>query len=89
MMNFFIIFGVKSLKMKQYTITIADDKVDFFKELIKNLPFVSDFREKSDYEIPEEHKTIVKERINKYKNSPQNYQEWDDIEKRLTNDNEI
>ena len=33
--------------------------------------------------IPEEHKQIVQERIKKYKNSPNSYLSWDDIERKM------
>jgi hypothetical protein len=45
--------------MKEVTLKIPDNKLGFFMELIKQLGFeVSE-----EVEIPEEHKTIVRERI--------------------------
>lgn len=46
--------------MKQITLNIPDSKYAFFMELIKSLGFV-----KTDTDdIPQEHKEIVRERIN-------------------------
>jgi hypothetical protein len=36
-----------------------------------------------DIIIPEEHKQIVRERIKKYENSPDNYLSWNDIEHKM------
>ena len=36
-----------------------------------------------DMVIPEEHKRIVRGRINKYENSPDSYLSWDDIELKM------
>jgi hypothetical protein len=69
--------------MKQFTITVADDKVDFFVELMESNTFVKEVKEEKGFEVPEEHKTIVRERIAKYKNSPDSYLEWDEIEENL------
>lgn len=36
-----------------------------------------------DIVIPEEHKQIIRERINKYENSPGSYLSWNDIERKM------
>ncbi|MGC9355827.1 MAG: addiction module protein [Mariniphaga sp.] len=36
-----------------------------------------------DTEIPEEHKQIVRERIKKYKDNPDSYLSWNDIERKM------
>jgi hypothetical protein len=36
-----------------------------------------------DIVIPEEHNQIVRERIKKYENSPENYLSWNDIERKM------
>ncbi len=69
--------------MKQFTITVADDKVDFFVELMKRITFVKEIKEEKGFEVPEEHKSLVRERIAKYKNSPDSYLDWDEIEEKL------
>jgi hypothetical protein len=69
--------------MKQFTITVSDDKVDFFVELMESITCVKEVKEENSFEVPEEHKTLVRERIAKYENSPDSYLEWDEIEKKL------
>lgn len=36
-----------------------------------------------DIVIPEEHKQIVRERIKKYENTPDNYLQWNEIENKM------
>jgi hypothetical protein len=59
--------------MKQYTIRIPDNKVDLFVELMKSISFVKSIKEDKIADIPEEHKSVVRERIQKYGNSPKSY----------------
>lgn len=69
--------------MKQFTIQIPDNKVDLFVELMKSISFVKSIEEDKIADIPEEHKSVVRERIQKYENSGKEYLEWDDIEEKL------
>ena len=69
--------------MKQFTITIPDNKVRIFIELMKNISFVKKIEEDYTMDIPEEHKKIVRERVKKYQNNPENYLEWGDIENKI------
>lgn len=68
--------------MKEVTLRIPDNKFKFFMELIKQLGFEiqteKDAREE-DYEIPEEHKAIVRERMKRYQEDPSSAKNWDDI----------
>lgn len=50
---------------------------------IKNLLDYALKKEQENMEIPEEHKNIVRERIQKYENSPESYLSWDDIVKNI------
>ena len=72
--------------MKQFKVTIPDGKVQLFIEIMKSLSFVEDIEENAEMEIPEEHKSIVRERIEKYKNKTQDYTEWEDISQKLNLD---
>lgn len=58
--------------MTEITLKIPDAKVSFFMELVQNLGF--DFSILSD-EIPEEHKQLVRDRINTVKK--EDYISWD------------
>jgi hypothetical protein len=63
--------------MKQITLSIPEEKYDFFMELLKTLDFVSvDFPE-----IPEEHKNLVHER--KRTSTPDSMKDWDDVKHRF------
>lgn len=69
--------------MKQFTIQIPDNKVDQFIELIKNITFVKSIEEDKIADIPEEHKSVVRERILKYGDKTHSYLKWDEIEEKL------
>ncbi len=61
--------------MKEITIKIPDDKLQFFMQLMKEL----DFEVFYNYDIPEEHMNIVRERIAKSDLDPDRLQDWDKI----------
>lgn len=61
--------------MKQVTLNIPEKKFDFFMELIESLGFV----ETNGLEIPEEHKRIVRNRIEISDNNPERLLDWNDI----------
>ncbi len=69
--------------MKQFTIQIQDNKVDLFVELMKSISFVKSIEENKIADIPEEHKLVVRERIQKYGDETDNYLEWNKIEEKL------
>lgn len=74
--------------MKQFTISIPENKVLFFLELMKSMPFVKSIKEAtSNYqEIPEEHKNIVRERIESNNYNKAAYKDWKEIEDELNLD---
>jgi len=65
----------KIASMKEVTLKIPDKKFKFFMELIKHLGF----EVTEEVEIPEEHKNIVRERIKKSYENPEQLQEWDEV----------
>ncbi len=67
--------------MTQFSISIPDNKAAIFYEFMKSISFIDHIEIVEN--IPEKHKTIVRERIEKYKNKPQAYLEWAEIEKEL------
>ena len=69
--------------MKQYTITIPENKMSIFVEMMKSISFIKNIEEGYTIDVPDEHKAIVRERIKKYENSPESYLEWDDIENEI------
>lgn len=60
--------------MKQITLSVPEEKYDFFMELLENMDFVSieDFPA-----IPEEHKNLVRER--KRSSTPESLKNWDEV----------
>ena len=73
--------------MVNFNISVPENKIFFFKELIENLGFAK--FEKTD--IPEAHKRILDQRLENYKNDPHSYLDWEDvqieIEQQLWNSN--
>jgi hypothetical protein len=63
--------------MRKVTINIPDSKYQFFMELIHNLGFDKE----EEIEIPEEHKTIVRERIKNSKS--EDLISWNDAREML------
>ncbi|MEQ9164672.1 MAG: hypothetical protein RLO12_00325 [Fulvivirga sp.] len=63
--------------MKQVTLKIPDNKYQFFMELVRNLGF----DKIEDFDVPEEHKNIVKERIKNSKT--EELIPWQDARKQL------
>ena len=59
--------------MTRFTIDIPDEKVSFFKELIKNLGL------EKEVKIPDQQKQIALSRIERSKMNPELLLEWDDI----------
>jgi hypothetical protein len=69
--------------MKQYTITIPDDEESRFIEMMKGISYVKNIEGNSLFNIPEEHKQIVRDRIEKYENNPDSYLTLEDIENKI------
>ncbi len=61
--------------MKEVTLKIPNKKIDFFMELVKQLGF----EVYEPYEIPEEHKAIVRERIKRAEEDPGQIVKWEDV----------
>lgn len=66
--------------MKEVTLKIPDNKVEFFMELIKQLGL--EFSEEKD--VLEEHKRIVRERMRMSADDPSRLIEWDAIKDDFT-----
>jgi hypothetical protein len=59
--------------MKQITLSVPEEKYDFFLELLNSIDFVSI----DDFSIPEEHKNLVRERIRTA--TPSSFKNWDEV----------
>jgi len=65
--------------MKEITLKIPDKRFNFFMDLIKQLGFEIS-RENEIIEIPEEHKSIVRNRIKKSNHDPKRILDWDKVQ---------
>lgn len=63
--------------MKQYTVSIPDDKSKLFLDILNELSFIESVEDISSIDISEEQKNIVRERIAKY--NDKDYQDWSDL----------
>lgn len=70
---------VTTIVMKEVTLKIPDKKFKFFMELIRQLGLEIT----EEVEVPEEHKTIVRERIEKSKQNPDRLLDWDQVQNNL------
>ncbi len=50
---------------------------------MKSISYISRIEETTVFDIPEEHKQVVLERIEKYKNSPESYLTSEELEDKL------
>lgn len=69
--------------MKQFTIQVHENKADLFVELMESISFVRLVKEENVLDIPEEHKSVVRERIHQYEDKTDKYLDWSEIEKKL------
>ncbi len=69
--------------MKQIAVTIPDNKVRLFKELMESLSFVKNVETIDCTNIPEWHKAIIDQRMENYRKNPDNYGDWDEVQKEL------
>lgn len=65
--------------MQQFTISISEDNASRFLELMKSLNFVKKVERVDDYPIPEEHKEIVRKRMEKSNKNPDILLDWDNV----------
>ena len=62
--------------MRQITINIQENKYPFFLELLENMEFINI---QDDFEINNEHKEIVRNRLQKIAENPERLLEWDKV----------
>lgn len=70
--------------MKQIVLSVPDNKFNFFMELVQNFKFVKiekTIENSNEFEVPEWHKEIIRERIKSSK--PEDMLSWEDVEKKL------
>jgi len=69
--------------MKQIAVTIPDNKESLFIELLKSISFVKEIKAIEDFEIPEEQKEIVRQRIKASETDPSRLLEWDAVKSNI------
>lgn len=62
--------------MKEIIIKVPDQKLDVVMEFIEQLGLEVSF---GDFDIPEEHKDMVRERIRKSNENPERLLDWEEI----------
>ena len=65
--------------MKEITVRVPDQKLDFVLQLIEHLGLETS---SESLEIPEEHKSIVRERMNS--SNPENFIPWENARKQFS-----
>jgi hypothetical protein len=68
--------------MATFSISIPDQKVEFFKELIINLGFAK-IEATEDLDIPEHHKEILDYRLKHLEEHPDSLRNWEEMKKEL------
>ncbi len=71
--------------MKQITINVPENKLNFFIELVNSLGFTkSSIKEEADdITVPEWQKKIVRERVKKFKKNPQKVFSQKEVDKQI------
>jgi|GEM_PF-3957144 len=64
--------------MKQFTVSIHEDKTKLFLDILNELAFVEDIQDVSAISIAEDQKNIVRERIAMY--SKDKYRDWNELD---------
>ncbi|MDP3914901.1 MAG: addiction module protein [Bacteroidota bacterium] len=69
--------------MKNFTITIPDNKENIFIEMMKSISFVQKIQVSNDIDISEEQKEIVRNRMQRMEDNPESCLSWEDIELKI------
>ncbi|MDP2889875.1 MAG: addiction module protein [Bacteroidota bacterium] len=69
--------------MKNFTVTIPDNKENIFIEMMKSISFVQKIQASNDIDISEEQKEIVRNRIQRMEDNPESCLSWEDIERKI------
>ena len=67
--------------MRPFTVYVPEKKVPFFMELVNSLRFKVKEGKISEIELTEAHKAILDKRLENYKNNPDSYMDWEDVQK--------
>ena len=79
--NYF--YKKKDNEMKNFTVTIPDNKENIFIEMMNSISFVQKIQASDDIAISEEQKEIVRNRIQRMEEDPESCLSWEDIERKI------
>ncbi len=65
--------------MAHYIVTVPDNKIHFFEELIHNLNLEGERTD--DFELSNAQKSVIDQRLENYKKNPDSYLDWKDVQK--------
>ena len=65
------------------TLEVADQKADFFLELLKSFQDFVRVEKQEDFSTPDWHLAELEKRLSAYKQNPQQTEAWEDVEKEL------
>jgi len=70
-------------QMKNFTITIPDNKENIFVEMMKSISFVKKIEAANEISISEEHQEMAHKRIHRMEEHPESCLSWEDIERKV------
>ncbi|MBN2237119.1 MAG: addiction module protein [Bacteroidales bacterium] len=65
--------------MAHFSVTVPDNKATFFRELLQSLSFKGERTD--EFELTQAQKSIIDQRLENYKNNPDSYLDWEDVQK--------
>ncbi len=68
--------------MTHFNITVPDNRAIFFQELLNSLSFAK-VEPNIEFELTEAHKSIIGQRLENYKNNPDSYRDWEEVQKEI------
>ena len=78
-MKIFVNLLKTNITMAHYSVTVPENKIHFFEELIHNLNLEGERTD--DFELSDAQKSVIDERLENYKNNPDTYLDWKDVKK--------
>ncbi len=75
--------------MKQYLVSIPEEEEAFFIKLMKSINFIDFTTEDNSFDIPDSHKTIVRERIVNYGSDKNNYLSRETFDRKIKSRNRV
>ena len=68
--------------MAHFNVTIPNDKISFFKELLANL-HLAELEQAAVNDLSPAHKAILDQRVENYQNNPATYFSWESVQEAM------